>query len=75
MQLMDMVKRWFDAHLPQPDWSDTLWRSHTPEVRDTALNRTYERLDEHERELRESTARLEAELGALAPQRERDDAG
>jgi hypothetical protein len=75
MQFMDRVKCWFDTHLPQPDWSDTLWRSHTPEVRDTALNRTYERLDEHERELRESTARLEAELGALAPPRARDDAG
>jgi hypothetical protein len=71
MKVMETVKQWVEqhAHIPSFPWSDTLWRSTSPQVRPTALDLTYEHLEEHEREVRETVGMLEAELRLLAQQR------
>ena len=62
---MERVQRWIESHTPSYPWSDTRWQSKSPAVRPTALDRTYEHLDEHEREIRETLSRLDAELQVL----------
>jgi hypothetical protein len=70
MKVMETVKQWVEQHTPSFPWSDTLWRSTSPHVRTTALNRTYEHLEEHERKVRETVHRLEAEVQMLRRERE-----
>ncbi len=70
MRLMDMIRQWVESHAPEVPWSDTLWRSKSPLVRETALDRTYSLLEMHEREMREAIARLEADVKVLRQQAE-----
>lgn len=67
VHILQNLRRWLEVHttLPPTRPSTSLWQGTSPQVRDLALNRTYERLDEHEREVRETLQRLEAEVYAL----------
>lgn len=73
MRLLSNLQRWLEVHTHpnQETPSKTLWKSTSPGVREMALNRTYERLSEHEREVRETLDRLEAEVQSLTEYRVR----